>query len=72
MEIGISEFKAKSLKLIDEIHHSGESITVTKRRKPIAKVIPISDHTEEIDLKGTLIEQDKNIFNTDEKWDANL
>ncbi|ODS33363.1 MAG: hypothetical protein SCARUB_01472 [Candidatus Scalindua rubra] len=71
MKIGISEFKTRSLKLLDEIHHSGESITVTKRGIPIAKVIPICDHTNEIDLKGTLIEQDENIFSTDEIWDSN-
>ncbi|MCP4270206.1 MAG: type II toxin-antitoxin system prevent-host-death family antitoxin [Deltaproteobacteria bacterium] len=70
MEIGISEFKTKSLKLLDEIHHSGKSIVVTKRGVPIAKVIPISDHTNEIDLKGTLIKQDKNIFSAGESWES--
>jgi len=71
MIIGISEFKSKSLKLLDEIHHSGESITVTKRGIPIAKVVPVDDKTNEIDLKGTLIEQDDDIFSTGETWDAN-
>ncbi len=71
MEIGISEFKTKSLKLLDEIHHSGNSIIVTKRGVPIAKVIPIFDHKDEIDLKGTIIKQDKNIFSTGEKWESN-
>ncbi len=72
MIIGISEFKSKSLKLLDEIHHSGESITVTKRGIPIAKVVPINEEADEIDLKGTLIEQDDDIFSTGETWDANL
>ncbi len=71
MEIGISEFKTKSLKLLDEIHHSGKSIIVTKRGVPITKVIPMSDHTNEIDLKGTIIKQDKNIFSTSESWESN-
>ncbi len=71
MEICISDFKARSLKLIDKIHHSGESITVTKRGIPIAKVVPICDHKYEIDLKGTLIEQDEDVFSTGEKWDSN-
>ena len=71
MKVCISDFKARSLKLLDEIHHSGKSITVTKRGKPIAKVVPICDHKNEIDLKGTLIEQDEDIFSTGEKWDSN-
>ena len=71
MIIGISEFKSRSLKLLDKIHHSGESITVTKRGIPIAKVVPLNDQTNEIDLKGTLLEQDDDIFSTGETWDAN-
>ncbi|MGR3319821.1 MAG: type II toxin-antitoxin system Phd/YefM family antitoxin [Candidatus Anammoxibacter sp.] len=72
MIIGVSEFKSRALKLLDEIHHSGESITVTKRGIPIAKVVPVNDQTNEIDLKGTLIEQDDDIFSSGEKWDASL
>ncbi|MGR3178745.1 MAG: type II toxin-antitoxin system Phd/YefM family antitoxin [Candidatus Anammoxibacter sp.] len=72
MIIGISEFKSRSLKLLDEIRRSGESITVTKRGIPIAKVVPVNDQSDEIDLKGTLIEQDDDIFSSGEKWDAGL
>ncbi len=51
MEICISDFKARSLKLLNKIHHSGESITVTMRGIPIARVVPICDHKNDIDLK---------------------
>ena len=64
MEICISDFKARSLKLLDKIHHSGETITVTRRSIQIARVVPIYDHKKEIDLKGTLKEQDEDIFST--------
>ncbi len=70
MKIGISEFKAKSLKLLDDIHNSGESITITKRGKPFAKVIPISDQTKEINIKGTLIDQDEDIFSIGKAWET--
>ncbi len=72
MIIGISEFKSKSLKLLDNIQRSGEPITVTKRGAPIAKVIPLSGQSEEIDLKGSISYQDEDIFGTGEKWDADL
>ncbi|MEN8179621.1 MAG: type II toxin-antitoxin system prevent-host-death family antitoxin [Pseudomonadota bacterium] len=41
VEINATEFKAKCLKLMDEIAKTRESIIVTKRGRPVAKVIPI-------------------------------
>ena len=38
-----SEFKAKCLKIIDEIAESGEGVVVTKRGVPMVKVTPIED-----------------------------
>ena len=38
----VSEFKAKSLGLLERVAKNNESITVTKRGKPIAKVIPFT------------------------------
>jgi prevent-host-death family protein len=35
------EFKAKCLELMDEVAASGETIVVTKRGKPVAKLGPI-------------------------------
>ena len=41
MEINATEFKAKCLKLMDEIAKTHESITVTKHGKPVARLVPI-------------------------------
>lgn len=38
--ISAAEFKAKCLKLMDEVQATGEPITVTKRGKPVAVVQP--------------------------------
>ena len=35
-----SEFKAKCLKLMDEVAESGEEIVITKNGKPVAKLAP--------------------------------
>jgi antitoxin (DNA-binding transcriptional repressor) of toxin-antitoxin stability system len=37
-EIKASEFKAKCLKLIDEVNATGEAIIITKRGKPVVRV----------------------------------
>lgn len=36
--IGISEFKAKCLQILDEVDRRGDTIVVTKRGKPLAYV----------------------------------
>ncbi len=39
-EIKASEFKAKCLRLIDEVAETGEAIVITKRGKSVARVEP--------------------------------
>jgi prevent-host-death family protein len=40
MEISAAQFKAKCLKLMDEIAKTRKSITITKRGKPVARLVP--------------------------------
>lgn len=40
-EIKAGEFKAKCLKLMDEVAATGEAIVITKRGKPIARIEPV-------------------------------
>ena len=39
--IGATEFKAKCLALLDEIEEEGDTITVTKRGRPVATIGPV-------------------------------
>jgi antitoxin (DNA-binding transcriptional repressor) of toxin-antitoxin stability system len=56
--INASEFKSKCLSILDEVHESGEGITVLKRGKPVAQLLPAlpSDDTPypQRNLKGTV------------------
>lgn len=38
--ITATEFKAKCLKLLDEVQRTGEELVVSKHGKPVARVIP--------------------------------
>ena len=38
--MGISQFKAHALKILDQVAKTQESIIITKRGKPLAQVIP--------------------------------
>ena len=43
MEINAAEFKAKCLKLLDEVAATHEPLVITKRGKPVAKLVPIGE-----------------------------
>ncbi len=65
-----SEFKAKCLRLLEELDPHG--ITITKRGRPVAKVIPAEppDNSQLIGLmKGKVVVRG-NIFSTGRKWHA--
>ncbi len=40
-EIPASEFRAKCLKLMDEVAATGEELVITKRGKPVARLVPV-------------------------------
>lgn len=39
--IKASEFKAKCLKIMDEVAETGKSIIITKNGKEVAKIVPV-------------------------------
>ena len=41
--ITASEFRAKCLALMDEVAETGEEIVITKRGKPVARLIPLRE-----------------------------
>ena len=44
LEIGATEFKARCLQLLDEVHgRKRDSVVITKRGKPYAKLVPVDE-----------------------------
>lgn len=41
MEISAGEFKAKCLKLMDEVARTHEPVVITKRGRPVAMMVPV-------------------------------
>ena len=70
--IKASEFKAKCLKLMDEVAETGEEIIITKHGKPVAKLTPCQEkrksllgiHRGLIQIHGDIIEP------IDVEWEA--
>jgi prevent-host-death family protein len=66
----VTEFKAKCLKILDELEPQG--IIVTKRGQPVAKVLPLRRAKFE-ELYGCMKDKIKikgDIFSTGVKWNA--
>ncbi|MDR2012296.1 MAG: type II toxin-antitoxin system Phd/YefM family antitoxin [Rhodanobacter sp.] len=52
MNINAAEFKAKCLKLIDEVAVTHQPLVITKRGKPVARIVPIEPETPPPGLFG--------------------
>jgi prevent-host-death family protein len=51
--IPAGEFKARCLALLDEVAAGGEELIVTKRGKPVARVVPIAQQA--VSLLGSIL-----------------
>jgi len=73
MEINTTEFKAKCLKLIDEVAQTREPLIITKRGKPVAKVVPFEEETPTSHfgfMAGTIEITGDIISPIEEEWSA--
>jgi prevent-host-death family protein len=68
--ISASEFKAKCLKILDELDARG--VLITKRGRAVARLIPAGavDNSKLIGSMKGKIKVRGNIFSTGRKWDA--
>jgi len=46
MKVPATEFKAKCLALLDQVRDQGRSITITKRGRVVARLVPAGDEDE--------------------------
>lgn len=71
--IAVSQLKTHCLRLIEEVSQHRSEFVVTKRGKPMARLVPTSTKREDpfVRLRGTLIGGERvEDFDTGAKWDA--
>jgi len=51
--MGAGQFKARCLAVLDRVARTGESVVVTKRGKPVAKIVAIAD-PQAVTLRGSV------------------
>jgi prevent-host-death family protein len=71
-QIPAGEFKAKCLHLLDEVQRSRKGILITKRGRPVARLLPVDQQAPAIlgRMKGTVQILGDIIAPIDEKWNA--
>jgi prevent-host-death family protein len=69
--IPAGEFKARCLQLLDTVAASGEPLTITKRGRPVARLVPLPASAALFGaLAGSVREQRDLVAPVDEAWDA--
>jgi prevent-host-death family protein len=71
-EVGAAEFKAHCLELMDEVDRLGIEITITKHRKPIAKLVPAQAKATRFcgSMKGSILYEGDLVSPIDLPWEA--
>jgi len=56
MKVTATEFKAKCLSLIDQVHESGQPVLITKHGRVVASLVPKEDSDQKpwLKLRGSL------------------
>jgi len=67
--IPAARFKAQCLKLLDEVAETGETIVVTKRGKPVARVQAVEEPRSLVGSITFLVSDDELVEPILEPWD---
>jgi len=73
MIIAAGKFKAECLKLMDRVNETHEEVIISKRGKPVAKLVSVENEARKSIfglLTDTVIEEKDIISSTGEKWNA--
>ena len=69
--IGAGDFKARCLQLLDDVAEHRESLVITKRGKPVARLVPMSPDTPLFGaLAGSVVDEPDIITPIDTEWEA--
>ena len=64
------EFKNSCLRIMESVHKSGIPVLVTKRGKPLVRVVPVRQENAATSLDGAITYEAEDIFSTGESFEA--
>ena len=69
--IGAGDFKAKCLQLLNDVAEHREPLVITKRGKPIARLVPMPPDIQLFGaLAGSVVDESDIINPVDAEWEA--
>lgn len=68
-QMAAGEFKARCLAVLDEVATSKREVVITKRGRPVAKVVPLAEPPP-VPRKGLIVRQGDLVSPLGERWDA--
>jgi prevent-host-death family protein len=68
--IAAGKFKDVCLKTLDEVAATKASIVITKRGRPVAKLVPYTAPAKKTGLAGSVLKEVGDPFGTGEQWDT--
>ncbi len=67
------KFKDQCLKVLDRVAATRTPVTITKRGKPVATLVPCAPRAAKANsLAGSVLKERGNPFGTGEAWDADV
>jgi prevent-host-death family protein len=72
IEVPAGEFKARCLRLMDEVQKTRRPVVITKRGKPVAKLVPVEEEMPSIfgRMRGTVTILGDIISPIEQEWNA--
>jgi prevent-host-death family protein len=67
--IAAGEFKARCLALLDDVERTGTPVIVTKRGRPVARIVP-TEKRKARSLRGSIVRMGDVVSSTGERWGA--
>jgi prevent-host-death family protein len=68
--IAAGKFKDVCLKMLDDVARTKAPVVITKRGRPIARLVPFVRPTARASLAGSILKEAGDPFGTGETWDA--
>jgi prevent-host-death family protein len=68
--IGAGEFKNVCLRILDEVASTRSPVVITKRGRPVAKLVPYTTPAQKRGLAGSVLKEVGDPFGTGERWNA--
>lgn len=70
--IAAGKFKDLCLQMLDDVAETGTPVVITKRGRPVAKLVPVTPPKPQKSLKGSVLAEHGDPFSTGETWNDDV